>query len=200
MHVNYFVLFCVIFAARKKTNLRIVDEFKNKRLFINLKDGIMYPASVIAYAFVKMGIDEGKFVTQMKLQKLVYFAHGLHLAIYDTPLINEEFEAWPYGPVVPTIYRSYKFYGSAPITDTNWLTTFDGEEPDLKNLKDSAFTSIEKTWKMLKGLSALALSNWSHSKGSPWEKNYVSGGSDISIPNDEIKEYFERNFTDKAKS
>lgn len=52
-----------------------------------------YAAALISFAFVKRGIMEGKPVTQMKVQKMVYFAHGYHLAKYGTPLITEGFEA-----------------------------------------------------------------------------------------------------------
>ena len=90
-----------------------------------------YSASVIAYAFVQKGIEEGKFVTQMKLQKMVYFAHGYHLARYNEPLIREEFEAWKFGPVVPSIYQSYKLYGSDMIIDTGLIAkpVNDGNKP-----------------------------------------------------------------------
>lgn len=158
----------------------------------------MYPASVIAYAFVKKGIEEGKYVTQMKLQKLVYFAHGLHLALYGEPLVNESFQAWKFGPVIPSIYQSYKLYGSSPIVDPELSFLFDGGgEPNLKVLDAKTQSTINTTWEMLKDLSALKLSNWSHSEGSPWKNNYVPGVSDMFIPNNEIKEYFSKEFITK---
>ena len=80
-----------------------------------------YPASLIAQLFVKKGIEEGNPITQMKLQKVVYFAHGLYLGSQRKPLIKESFQAWKFGPVVPDIYHTYKLYGSAPITDTDWI-------------------------------------------------------------------------------
>ena len=49
-----------------------------------------YSASLIADALVKRGIKEGRPVTQMKLQKMVYFAHGYHLAKYGDAQIQEE--------------------------------------------------------------------------------------------------------------
>ena len=77
-----------------------------------------YPASFIANGFLTRAIQEGNLITQMKLQKILYFAQGLHLATYGTPLIQENFQAWKFGPVIPEIYQIYKFYGSEPITDT----------------------------------------------------------------------------------
>jgi len=157
-----------------------------------------YTASLIAYAFVEKGIESGNFVTQMKLQKLVFFAHGLHLAKYDKPLIKEKFQAWKFGPVVPSIYRDYKFYGSSPIADTNYLFAFgdtDMRELWLKEIDRKAKESIDTTWEGLKDTSAVQLSNWTHKEGSPWAQNYVQGINDIVIPDEQIKEYFKTNIT-----
>jgi uncharacterized phage-associated protein len=152
-----------------------------------------YSAAIIAYAFVKKGIEDGNPVTQMKLQKLVYFAHGLHLALYGEPLISEKFQAWKFGPVVPAIYHEYKFYGSSPIVNTDLLFLFgDVEQYDeaLAKLDSKAKKAIALTWGALKDSSAIQLSNWTHKKDSPWEKNYTDGVSDIVIPNEEIQKYF----------
>ncbi len=48
----------------------------------------------------------------MKLQKMVFFAHGYHLAKYGEPLIKDEFLAWKFGPVVLTIYDQYITFGN----------------------------------------------------------------------------------------
>jgi uncharacterized phage-associated protein len=156
-----------------------------------------YPASLIAYAFVKKGIESGNPVTQMKLQKLVYFAHGLHLAADDGPLINETFQAWKFGPVVPSIYHDYKFYGSSPISDPGLYFVFgDAESADnqLAKIKTSATKSIDATWDGLKDVSAVQLSNWTHKDGSPWKEHYKPGENDVPIPNEDIKKYFQENF------
>jgi uncharacterized phage-associated protein len=65
-----------------------------------------YPASLIAQLFVNRAIKEGNPITQMKLQKMVYVAHGLYLASHNEPLIKENFQAWRFGPVVPDIYHT----------------------------------------------------------------------------------------------
>nr|WP_293017994.1 type II toxin-antitoxin system antitoxin SocA domain-containing protein [Moorena sp. SIO3I8] len=36
----------------------------------------------------------------MKLQKLLYYAQSLHLALYDQPLFDEEIQAWRSGSCV----------------------------------------------------------------------------------------------------
>jgi uncharacterized phage-associated protein len=148
-----------------------------------------YPASLIAYAFVKKGINEGKFVTQMKLQKLVYFAQGYHLVKYGKPLINERFEAWKYGPVVPEIYQDFKLYGSKPIVDTHeYMPSFDDDKRPRVN--EEAYDAINYTWDVLKDFSALKLSYWTHEADSPWSKFYAAEQRSTPIPNEEIKKYF----------
>ena len=155
-----------------------------------------YSAAIIAYAFVKRGIEDGNPVTQMKLQKLVYFAHGLHLANYGEPLINEKFQAWKFGPVVPAIYHEYKLYGSSPIVDTDLLFLIgdpDQYDASLNNMDEKAAKMIAVTWGGLKDTSAIQLSNWTHKQDSPWQKNYTEGVNDIVIPNEEIEQYFKSN-------
>jgi uncharacterized phage-associated protein len=150
-----------------------------------------YPASLIAYAFVKKGIDEGLFVTQMKLQKLVYFAQGVHLAKYHRNLINENFQAWMYGPVIPEIYEDFKFYGSRPITDTAEFTPSSTYTPPFR-LDAEALDTINYTWGVLKDYSAMSLSKWTHRPDGPWSKVYDPEVKSTPISNNDIKQYFEK--------
>lgn len=59
--------------------------------------------------------DVGDVMTNLKLQKLVYYAQGFHLAIYDNPFFAERIYAWEYGPVVPVLYHALKAKGSSPV-------------------------------------------------------------------------------------
>jgi len=53
----------------------------------------------------------GDAITQLKLQKLVYYADAWFLANFDKPLIKEDFEAWAHGPVVLALYAKYRNHG-----------------------------------------------------------------------------------------
>ena len=153
----------------------------------------MYSASIIAYAFVKKGIDSGNPISQMKLQKMVYFSHGLHLALHHRPLIKDAIQAWKFGPVIPEIYREYKLYGSGPIIDFKWAKNpFFPEDNPLKELDYDAIETINSTWAALSDWDAVQLSNWTHLDGSPWQKYYKEGVSDIIIPQAEMEEYFKQ--------
>ncbi|MCF2147169.1 DUF4065 domain-containing protein [Desmonostoc muscorum LEGE 12446] len=47
----------------------------------------------------------------------MYYAQAWHLALYDTPLFQEDFEAWIHGPVIPALYQKYKPFGWQPILE-----------------------------------------------------------------------------------
>lgn len=65
--------------------------------------------------------EDQELISNLKLQKLVYYAQGLHLAEYGEPLFSERIEAWMYGPVIPDLYHHYKKYGSDGIrADVNF--------------------------------------------------------------------------------
>lgn len=157
------------------------------------------PASLISYDFVLRGIKQGLPITQMKLQKMLYFGQGIHLVKHKgEPLVKEQFQAWKYGPVIPTIYSTYKFYGKEPITDTYWLDKQDKIEEEVKKIDRESKLTIDLTWTTLKNIDAIKLSNWTHSKDSPWFRYYKEGGTDIVIPNEEIENYFQKFFVKEA--
>ena len=54
-------------------------------------------------------------VTNLALQKLLYFAHSIFLIEAKRPLVSGYFEAWQYGPVHPAAYSAFKTAGSSPI-------------------------------------------------------------------------------------
>jgi uncharacterized phage-associated protein len=156
-----------------------------------------YSANLIAYAFVNKAIQDGNPITQMKLQKMLYFAQGVHLVLNDkSPLFKEHFQAWKYGPVIPDIYQAYKFYGSQPITDTFFVTLWNSEdfEAGINDLDEKARHTINLTWENTKEIDAIKLSNWTHSPDSPWSKYYKNNVPDLIIPNEDIYNYFTKFF------
>src|ERR1700735_720713 len=54
---------------------------------------------------------------QMKLQKLLFYAHAWYLALFGKPLFDEGFEAWPWGPVVRDVYFQTKDFGRSEVTE-----------------------------------------------------------------------------------
>lgn len=69
----------------------------------------------IADYFVALSNVTQSLITNLKLQKLVYYAQAWHLAMKNEPLFDEDFEAWVHGPVIPSLYFQYKEFGWKPI-------------------------------------------------------------------------------------
>jgi len=63
--------------------------------------------------------ESGSLITNLKLQKLVYYAQAWHLALHDEPLFNNPIEAWVHGPAVRRLYADYAEYGygDLPVPD-----------------------------------------------------------------------------------
>ena len=63
--------------------------------------------------------DSGSTITPLKLQKILYYAHGYYLANYDKPLFQEDFQAWANGPVCPELFYKTKGKYSVCASDEN---------------------------------------------------------------------------------
>lgn len=71
----------------------------------------------VADYFIALSNDVGDTITNLKLQKLVFYTQAFHLAIYDTPIFDEDFEAWVHGPVIKPLYAKYKELSYHPIEE-----------------------------------------------------------------------------------
>ncbi len=105
--------------------------------------------------------DIGDIISNMKLQKLIYYAQGFHLALYDTPLFEDPIVAWEHGPVVESVYHDYKKYGSnaIPIPENLDDTILSTDQKDL----------LKEVYEVYGQFSAWKLRNMTHSE-LPWLK------------------------------
>lgn len=71
----------------------------------------------IADYFIWIANETGSFISNLKLQKLVYYAQAWYIALHNNPLFEEDFEAWVHGPVIPSLYQKYKSFGWQPISE-----------------------------------------------------------------------------------
>jgi uncharacterized phage-associated protein len=84
------------------------------RLLVEVRP--MMPAHDVAKYFVSLVDEEaGDSITNLKLQKLLYYAQGVNLALNDALLFAEPIEAWTHGPVVPKVYHAYKQHSGEAI-------------------------------------------------------------------------------------
>lgn len=137
----------------------------------------MYTATAIANFFIGKGMQEDKPVDQMKVQKLVYFAHGWHLAIAGEPLLNEAIEAWRFGPVIPSLYNSLKYSGNQSITKPIEIFEFDGALANGSNNELNLFLS--GIWNLYSPFTGIQLSNMTHEEETPWAKIAKEFGNQI---------------------
>jgi len=86
----------------------------------------MASARDVALFFACKADDEaGDSITNLKIQKLLYYAQGAHLAIHGKPLFDQQIEAWAHGPVVPDVYQELKAFGSSSIQVEGMCEAFD---------------------------------------------------------------------------
>jgi len=139
----------------------------------------------VAGKFVDNSFANNTRLTNMQIQKMVYIANGLYLALTGNPLINEDVEAWSYGPVIRPLYNELKEFGSGYVTK-NLLGLYCDDVPQNEKIKEV----LDFTWKATKNSDGIKLSNWSHAPESPWTKA-VQNHMNV-IPNDYMIEYFKR--------
>ena len=157
-----------------------------------------YAAASVANAFLSRAFRDKKRISPMKIQKLVYIAHGYSLVECSEPMLDEVFEAWKFGPVLSSLYQECKRYGRDEIT--NYLKDIDPEtgkeSPAALPDNDHVNNIIDFVWKTYGSESAISLSDWTHVKGGPWDR-VTEGGTKLlrhrDVPNEYIRDYFQKN-------
>jgi uncharacterized phage-associated protein len=152
-----------------------------------------YPPRYVANAFIQKAKKEGKVFTHLKLQKLVFFLHAWSLALHGKPAIDEHVEAWPYGPVVESLYHELKSFGSGGVN--SYLREVDQKTGVAKafvpNPDDAQFWGLfDQVWDRYARYSAGQLSDMTHKPGSPWAQARAAGDNDI--PDKSILDYFKK--------
>ena len=116
----------------------------------------------IARYFIVRAYEDNKDseMTNMKLQKLLYYAQSLFLALYGDPLFEAEIQAWRYGPVCPPAYRFYSEYerDQLPIPSDDGFSAISSEVKDL----------LEEVWNYFGIHHAYVLSDMTHLE-FPWK-------------------------------
>lgn len=76
----------------------------------------MYRAIDLAKYVVKKCINDKCPISNLQLQKILYYIQRDFLKEKNTPAFNDVIEAWQFGPVVPNVYYEYCSFGSRPIS------------------------------------------------------------------------------------
>ena len=135
-------------------------------------------AKVVASYFIKkanrLGNENADFegnndLTNLKLQKMLYFAQAEYLKEFNKKLFKDEIEAWQYGPVVKNVYEWLKDCGAFVITEMDVKLCDTDEIPvDIKEF-------LDKIWDKYSKVSAWGLVQKTHKAGSAWSKTYRNG-------------------------
>lgn len=154
-----------------------------------------YSAKAIANFFIEHYGKKG--ISPLKLQKLVYLAHGWHLGLRDEELVNDEFaEAWQYGPVFPSIYHEFKHLGSAHVKKkaTELDENFEFSTPSVDEDDSRTIALLNRVWDVYGKHSGLQLSRITHAGGSPWDVAFKKDGArrNAHISDEEIRKYYKR--------
>ena len=163
-------------------------------------------ALAVANYFVELAKRDNKALTQLGLMKRVYIAHGFSLAINHKSLLDPRFdrvEAWRYGPVIPSVYHSFKQYQANPITGKTvimeWNPDSNMAEFHTPELRDKeAKKIVEMVWMRYARMSDSEMVSLTHKKGTPWAYCYVEG-LNKPIP-DEITELYYTKIVDYVAS
>lgn len=141
-----------------------------------------YSYKDIANYFINEHKKTGKFVTNMQLQKLLYFANGIYLYYQKKPLIDKRFRAWKYGPVIPELYNDLKYSGNSGIERVIANQT----NNDLPESVCTLLKSVDETFGKMDGWT---LSEISHIKEGAWDK---APKLDDELEDDNITEEFKK--------
>lgn len=137
------------------------------------------------YFLTKIDETSGDLISNLKLQKLVYYAQGFSIVLLGKPLFDENIEAWMYGPVVPELYHEYKDYKNKPIPIPDDVD-FDKYDSEIKELLDEVYTVYGQ-------FSAWVLSDFTHNE-PPYINAYNTENK--IIIHGELKDYFRTQIKD----
>lgn len=145
-----------------------------------------HTASQIAKWFLAhnrmVSYDEGaEYISNLKLQKLLYYAQGCSLALYGEPLFDDPIVAWQHGPVVESVYHEYKSNGAngIPFEDDFDFTRFTQRENEL----------LDEVYDTFGQYSAWKLRNMTHNE-TPWRVTELNDEIDQGI----ICEFFKQEY------
>lgn len=117
-------------------------------------------------------------LSNLELQKMLYMADMNFVGLGKGRLLDEDFEAWDFGPVIPSLYHTCKAFGSKRVPDVFWGAS------DISDTPEAAI--IESAWKNLRGQNPGRLVENTHWSGGAWAKRYIPGAKGIRITSSDM--------------
>jgi uncharacterized phage-associated protein len=141
----------------------------------------MVEAYDVAKLFLKWARENGDTITNLKIQKLLYYAQAWYLVNYGRRLFDDDIEAWELGPVIRSIYRKWKQFNSSPI---QYIPN--GKETNVFQKHQVDF--LVEFYRIFSSLSSTTLVSMAHNE-DPWKKAFKSGQNTI-ISTSVMKDYY----------
>jgi uncharacterized phage-associated protein len=169
----------------------------------NMKRSTFACANYIIENLYKRNIDD---LTNLKLQKLLYFAYGVHLSLFNEKLFEGEIQAWKHGPVVPVVYHEFKDCGKDPIMPNSRARieiNYDEEkfeEPMIdKNNDENRAKSLFVAYASYGDKNAWELVEMLHNgEEAAWKKHFDESKRGKTIPDEDILIEFEKRIDEMA--
>ncbi len=144
----------------------------------------MVTANKVAKLLLSWARQNGDVITNLKLQKLLYYAQAWYLVNFDRRLFSDPIQAWDFGPVIPPVYHRWKEYQSSPIpykVRGNEQADFQKHQVDF----------LKEFYRIFSSFSATALVSMTHAE-SPWKDAHAEGQNTEILPFVMKKYYRER--------
>lgn len=126
-----------------------------------------YSAREVAHHIVDLCARESEPVSNLQLQKILYFVQQQYARETGGLLFDDSFEAWQYGPVQPGVYREYASLGGAKIRKV-----YGGSVLASDATASCVVDSVTRRWR---SQNPWRLVDATHVKGSPWDRTYRGG-------------------------
>ncbi len=124
--------------------------------------------------------DDDDCISNLKLQKLCYYAQGFYLAMYGKRLFDNDIRAWQHGPVVAELYHKYKNeHASCLIADADF---------DINSIPENIRSFLDDVYQTYGQFSAWRLREMTHQE-TPWQNSYNKTANDI-ISDEEMIKFF----------
>lgn len=149
----------------------------------------------VAYRMLQIAKLDGKELSNLQLQKLIYIAHGYLLGWLGRPLIRDTVQAWRYGPVLHEVYKQFKDNGRNKVS-MEGVENIQFSEP----FSDQENECLEGVLRLYGDDDPEALINITHQENTPWDEIWnVQGGKYelfAEIPDDLIKNHYRKVVSD----
>lgn len=165
---------------------------------------MQYEAKKIANMVLSLQGELKYGISNLRLNKLLYLAHGWSLTHSDVGLIRNHFEAWKHGPVVRTVYDNCKKYGdnriSVYFSHINYATG-SLEKIEFNDIFDADRELISRVVRYYDSWTTFELVELTHEPGGPWDVTIQQEGMlGPRIPLELIKTHFRQKIGDRRRS